>query len=152
MIIGANGGVCFQRRGSCHSLSLVLSADAKYASDPSEWLSWQDSFNDALFKVIQSHLGHFGLPGACSVTNKFGELIDYGSLLDPNKPFARAHPGIAAPFRAAHVRRNGLPTSHPYEKKTAKQTKYLKPKERNALALELAAAYREIVALLDGLL
>lgn len=133
-----------------HALSMLLSADAKYASDPSEWLSWQDSFNDALFKAMQSHLVRLGLPGACPVANKFGELIDYGVLLDSKKPFATTYPGIATPFRAAHARRNRLPSSHPYEKKTAKQTKYLKPKERNNVARDLAVAYREIIALLDG--
>jgi hypothetical protein len=133
-----------------HALSMLLSADAKYASDPSEWLSWQDSFNDALFKVMQGHLGRLGLPGASSVMNNFGELIDYGVLLDPNKAFATTYPAIATPFRVAHARRNRLPTNHPYEKKTAKQTKYLKPKERNDMARELAAAYREIIALLDS--
>jgi hypothetical protein len=133
-----------------HALSLLLSADAKYASDPSEWLSWQDSFNDALFKVMQGHLGRLGLPGACSVTNRFGELIDYGVLLDPNQVFARTYPGIATPFRSAHARRNRLPTNHPYEKKTAQQTTYLKPNERSLITGELAVAYREIIGLLDG--
>ena len=133
-----------------HALSMLLSADAKYASDPSEWLSWQDSFNDALFKAMQSHLVRLGLPGACSVTNRFGELIDYGVLLDPSKAFATTCPGIAAPFRAAHARRNRLPTNHPYEKKTAQRSTYLRPKERNDVARGLAAAYREIIALLDS--
>jgi hypothetical protein len=133
-----------------HAFSMLLSADAKFDSDPSEWLSWQDSFNDALFRALQGHMGRLTLSGACAITNTFGELIDYGSLLDPNKVFAANHPGIAVPFRAAHVRRNGLPTSHPYEKKTGKQTKYLKAKERTDLAHQLGSAYREIVSLLDA--
>jgi Reverse transcriptase (RNA-dependent DNA polymerase) len=133
-----------------HALSMLLSADTKYASDPSEWLSWQDSFNDALFKAMQGHLGRLGLPGACSVKNRLGQLIEYGSLLDPNQVFATAYPGIATALRNAHVRRNRLPTSHPYEKKTAKPCKYLKAKERSELAIELAGAYREILALLDS--
>jgi hypothetical protein len=133
-----------------HALSMLLSADAKFASDPSEWLSWQDSFNDALFRAMQGHLGRLGLPGACPVTNRFGELIDYGSLLDPNRAFAAAYPGIAVPFRVAHTRRNRVPTNHPYEKKTARRTEYLKRSERNDVARELAAAYSEIITLLDG--
>jgi hypothetical protein len=133
-----------------HALSMLLSADAKYTSDPSEWLSWQDSFNDALFKSTQGHLSRLGLPGACAVTNKYGELIDYGVLLDPNQAFGRGQPRIATSFRTAHARRNRLPTNHPYEKKTAKQTTYLKSRERNDIARDLAIAYREIRALLDG--
>jgi hypothetical protein len=137
-------------REYAHALSLLHSVDAKYASDPSEWLSWQDSFNDALFKAIQRQLNRLNLPGACSLTNKFGELIEYGVLLDAKKTFAMTYPGIAEPFRNAHARRNALPTSHPYEKKSAKQTKFLKPKERNELAQELEAAYSEVLALLDS--
>jgi hypothetical protein len=133
-----------------HGLSMLLSADAKYASDPSEWLSWQDSFNDALFKALQKHLSRLALPGACPLTNTYGELIDYGALLDPNKVFSRDQPAIATPFRIAHVRRNRLPTSHPYEKKTAKQTTYLKARERKELTPQLAVAYGQIITLLDN--
>lgn len=136
-------------REYAHALSLVHSADAKFTSDPSEWLSWQDSFNDALFKAIQIHLTRLGLAGTCPLKNKYGELIDYGALLNPAGAFAVAYPGIAIPFRSTHVRRNALPTSHPYEKKSAKQTKYLRPKERNDLAKGLEAAYREVTAVLD---
>jgi len=133
-----------------HALSMLLSADAKYDPNPSEWLSWHDSFNDALFRAMQGHLNRLALKGACSVTNKFGELIEYGILLDAKKVFSITYPGIAAPLRAAHLRRNKLPTSHPYEKKTAQQTTYLKAKERNKLAREMATAYGEIIVLLDG--
>lgn len=133
-----------------HALSMLLSADAKYDSDPSEWLSWQDSFNDALFRAAQAHMGRLQLLGACPLANRFGELIDYGVLLDPNQAFATARPGIATPFRVAHARRNCLPTNHPYEKKTARQTKYLKRQERARITKELGPAYRDIVALLDG--
>jgi len=133
-----------------HALSMLLSADAKFASTPSEWLSWQDSFNDALFKAVQRWLARLTLPGACALTNKYGELIDYGVLLDARKTFAITYPEIAIPFREAHIRRNRLPTNHPYEKKTAKQTTYLRARERNDIAQKLAQAYREVIILLDS--
>jgi hypothetical protein len=133
-----------------HALSMLLSADAKYLPDPSEWLSWQDSFNDALFRAIQSHLNRLALPGACSLINRNGELIDYGVLLDLNRPFTTAYPNIGNHFRTAHTRRNHLPTSHPYDKKTAKRTHYLRPKERNELTEQLKAAYSHVITLLDG--
>ncbi len=43
-----------------HALSVLLSGEAKYESAPSEWLSWQDSFNDALFRATQRHLARLG--------------------------------------------------------------------------------------------
>lgn len=133
-----------------HALSVLLSGEAKYDSDPSEWLSWQDSFNDALFRATQRHLARLGFTGACPLTNTYGELIDYGSLLDANKVFARTYPNLATSLRLTHVRRNQLPSSHPYEKKTAKRTRFLKARERNEITGRLATAFREVVALLDG--
>jgi hypothetical protein len=136
-------------REFAHGLSLLLSAEAKYESDPSGWWSSQDSFNDALFKVVNQNMDSLALSGACSISNKFGELIDFGVLLDPKNKFSTLYPNIATPFREAHNRRNQLPSSHPYEKKTAKQTKFLKPSERNKIADRLAVAYAEITNLLD---
>ncbi len=133
-----------------HGLSLLLSSETKYESDPSGWLSSQDSFNDALFKALQLTMARLVLPGAQPVSNKYGELIDYGSLLDPSKTFSATYPSIATPLREAHNRRNQLPSSHPYEKKTAKQTTFLKTSERNRLNRRLAGAYREVTALLDS--
>ena len=133
-----------------HALSVLLSGEAKFASDSSEWLSWQDSFNDAMFRATQRHLARLGMAGACALTNTYGELIDYGSLLDPNKIFAKTFPNLATRLRDAHVRRNQLPSSHPYEKKTAKRTRFLTSRERNEIAKKLADAYQEIVNLLDG--
>lgn len=133
-----------------HALSVLLSGEAKYDSDPSEWLSWQDSFNDALFRATQRHLLRLAMPGACALTNIHGELIDYGALLDANKAFATTYPNLATHLRIAHVRRNQLPSSHPYEKKTAKRTRFLKPREQNDIARKLAAAYQEIRVLLDS--
>jgi hypothetical protein len=133
-----------------HALQLLLSAEAKYLSDRSEWLSWQNSFNDAAFRAVQNHLQRLALQGACSTTNKYGELISFGSLLDPQKPFARTYPAIATPLRIANERRNRIPTSHPYETKTGAPTQYLKARERDDLARQLAVAYEEVIDLLNN--
>ncbi len=132
-----------------HALQLLLSAEAKYDADRSEWLSWQNSFNDAMFRALQGSMARAGLSGSCSVKNKHGELIDFGSLVDPQKPFSLAFPNIATPFRLANSRRNSIPANHPYEKRTGVQTKYLQKREREQHTRSLATAYREIVALLD---
>ena len=132
-----------------HALQLLLSAEAKYDPDRSGWLSWQNSFNDAMFHACQRIIVTAGLPGSCSVKDKHGELIAFGSLLDANKPFSRAFPNVATPFRLANDRRNSVPSSHPYERKTGVQTKYLKVKERAQHTRRLAMAYRAIMDFLD---
>ena len=46
-----------------------------------------------------------------------------------------------------NTRRNHLPVSHPYEKKTAAQSRYLTAPERNDFVARLRTAYADIVAL-----
>jgi hypothetical protein len=132
-----------------HTLQLLLSADAKYDSDKSGWLGWQNSFNDAMFRAIQAHILAAGLPGYCSLVDRNGRQIKFGVLLDPNNVFARIYPRVATPLRLANDRRNRIPASHPYDEKTGLPTKYLKQSERDKLATALTAAYQELINLLD---
>jgi len=81
-----------------------------------------------------------GLPGP-------GQLVEYGVSLDANNRFSRAHASIAAAFRTMNTRRNRLPGSHPYEKKSAAQTKYLTAQERNQFIAALRGAYADFLAL-----
>ena len=132
-----------------HALQLLLSADARYDSDKSGWLGWQNSFNDAMFRAIQPHVLASGLPGHALLTGRNGQQIDFGVLLDPNQIFPRTYPDIATPLRLANERRNKIPASHPYDKKTGLPTKYLRRSERDNLATGLTDAYRNVVNLLD---
>ena len=132
-----------------HALQLLLSAEAKYDSDKSGWLGWQNSFNDAMFRAIQHQMLRAGLPGHASLVARNGQQIDFGVLLDPNQVFPRSYPDIATPLRIANDRRNKIPGSHPYDKKTGLPTKYLRRGERDNLTAALTGAYKHVMNLLD---
>ena len=51
-------------------------------------------------------------------------------------------------FRDMNARRNRLPLSHPYEKKTLAQSRHLKVQERNQFVARLRTAYADVVALM----
>jgi len=74
--------------------------------------------------------------------------VDFGVTLNATGPFSRNYPTIGDCFREMNTRRNHLPVSHPYEKKTAAQSKYLKAQERNRLVAKLRAAYADLVLLM----
>lgn len=107
----------------------------------------QNSFHDA---VVRRLLPLLNPP--VGVTNKHGELIDLGVLLQPNAPFDRAHPVIAGAFKGFNDRRNGLPGAHPYAKKSGKRTAFLKLGEQRQYANSAANAYAQLIVLLDTLI
>jgi retron-type reverse transcriptase len=128
-----------------HALELVLSADVKYLPDRSGWLSFQNSFNDAVFRAFQAYLAAKDLPGAMQMLNTKGKLHTFGLLLDMSAAFANAHPLLAACLREGNDRRNTIPASHPFETKGGKKTKPLQVKERNSLKTRFSTAYAEII-------
>jgi len=133
-----------------HALNLLLNADSKFLSDRSGWLASQNSFNDAVFRAFQQYLGQNALPGAMPLADAKGKLRTFGQLLDANAAFARQFPNIATPLRATNDRRNCIPDSHPFETKGGRQTKHLRARERDALKLQLASAYGEMMDFLDA--
>jgi hypothetical protein len=128
-----------------YALQLLSQADPVFDSGRSHWLSYQNSFNHALFIALQKHLNRKGLPGAVKTHTKGGELIAFGTLVDAAQPFAKAYPVIANAFRAVNARRNAIPGSHPYEKKGGARTHHLKKGEQNQLVKKLSLAYTEII-------
>jgi hypothetical protein len=102
-----------------------------------------------MFRAIQPHILAAGLAGHASLINRNGQQIDFGVLLDPNQVFPRIYPDIATPLRMANDRRNKIPASHPYDKKTGLPTKYLRRSERDNLATVLTGAYQHVMNLLD---
>ena len=66
-------------------------------------------------------------------------------MLAPSGQFSRNCPNVADCFREMNSRRNNLPVSHPYEKKTAVQSKYLNSQERNRFVGLLRRAYANFV-------
>lgn len=131
-----------------HALGLLKQAEAAFASGRSFWLACQNSFNQTVFLALQRHLAATGHPAACKTVAKNGELVDFGVTLDANGPFSTNCPTIGDCFRDMNTRRNHLPVSHPYEKKTAAQSQHLKPKESNQFVAELRKAYADFVTLM----
>ena len=131
-----------------HALGLLKQAEAAFSVGRSFWLACQNSFNQTVFLALQRHLGATGHPAACTTVNKKGQLVDFGTTLDANGPFSRNLPRIGDCFRDMNTRRNHLPVSHPYEKKTAAQSQHLKARERNRFVARLRIAYADFVALM----
>jgi len=131
-----------------HGLGLLKQAEAAFNSGPSFWLATQNSFNHTIFLALQRHLSTIGHSATCTTIGRNNQLIDFGVMLEPNGPFSRQYPVLSDCFREMNDRRNHLPVSHPYEKKTAARCKYLKAQERNRFVNRLCAAYPEFVALM----
>ena len=98
--------------------------------------------------ALQRHLGATGHPAACTTIDKKGSLVDFGLTLDANGSFSKNCPMIGDCFRDMNARRNRLPLSHPYEKKTSAQSRHLKAQERNQFVARLRTAYADVVALM----
>ena len=131
-----------------HALGLLKQAEAAFAGGLSFWLACQNSFNQVVFLSLQRHLAATTHPAACTTINRSGELVNFGSTLDANGPFSKNCPTIGDCFRDMNTRRNRLPVSHPYEKKTAAQSRHLKAQERNRFVVQLRKAYADLVTLM----
>jgi len=131
-----------------HALGLLKQAEATFAGGRSYWLACQNSFNQAIFLALQRHLASIGHVAACTTISKNAQLVDFGVTLDANGPFSKNCPSIGACFREMNDRRNHLPVSHPYEKKTAVACKHLKAQERNRFVALLRTAYEDFQALM----
>ena len=117
----------------------------KYLPDRSGWLSFQNSFNDAMFRAFQAYLAAKGLPGAVPTSDAKGKLFTFGQLLGATGAFAQAHTNLAAALKHGNDRRNILPASHPFETKGGKKTKTLRVKERNNLRTKFGTAYVDVI-------
>ena len=131
-----------------HALGLLKQAEAAFAGGRSFWLMCQNSFNQTVFLALQRHFAARGHRAACTTVDKNGQLVDFGATLDANGPFSRNCPTIGACFREMNARRNRLPVSHPYEKKTTAQTAHLQAQERNRFVGRLRTAYADLVGLM----
>ncbi len=127
-----------------HAQGLLKRADAAFFSGRSAWLSHHNSFNNLVFLAIQEHLHSTGDAGACATRSHTGERLAFGVMLDPNKPFSKYHPVIAACFRDMNARRNRLPGEHPYDKRSGLRATYLTAQERNKFVNQLRSAFSEI--------
>lgn len=126
-----------------HNLSLLVSAESAFEMNRSEWLNYQNSFNHALFWALQDHLKKAGSPGATRATDR----SIFGNLVEAPQPFAKAHPQIAKAFEKVNRRRNRLPSSHPYDKKSGKPCRHLSRTEQSKLVKLLKRAFADILAI-----
>ncbi len=131
-----------------HALGLLKQAEAAFDGGRSFWLACQNSFNQTVFLALQGHLATTGHPAACTTVNRRGQLVDFDVTLDAKGVFSTHCPTIGGCFRDMNTRRNHLPVSHPYEKKTAAQSRYLRAQERNRFIARLHTAYADFVALM----
>ena len=131
-----------------HALGLLKQAEAAFDGGRSFWLACQNSFNQTVFLALQRHLAATGHPAACTTVNRNRQLVDYGVTLEPNGPFSKNCPTIGDCFRVMNARRNHLPVSHPYEKKTAAQSRHLTAQERNQFVARMRTAYADLVTLM----
>jgi hypothetical protein len=131
-----------------HALGLLKQADAAFNAGMSYWLASQNSFHHAIFLALQRHLNATSHAAACTILSRDGKLVDFGVMLDTGGPFSKACPNVADCFREMNTRRNHLPVSHPYDKKSAKPSKHLAAQERNRFRRDLRGALTEFVGLM----
>jgi hypothetical protein len=131
-----------------HALGLLKQAEAAFAGGRSFWLACQNSFNQTVFLALQRHFAATGHAAACKIIDKNGQLVDFGVTLNVNGPFSKNCPTIGDCFRDMNTRRNHIPVSHPYEKKTAAKSQHLKTQERNRYVALLRRAYADLVTLM----
>ncbi len=131
-----------------HCLGLLKQAEAAFSGGMSYWLASQNSFHHAIFIALQKHFAATGHAGATTLVGRDGKLVDFGVMLAETGPFSTNCALIAGCFRDMNSRRNHLPISHPYDKKTQVRTKHLTAQERTRFVKRLRAVYPAFEALL----
>jgi len=132
-----------------HALSILKQGDSLFDSGRSDWLKYQNSFNDALFKALQKYLHKNKMGGVAKLVGRNGKPVKYGVLLDAKQIFALTYLSIADGLRICNDRRNNLPGSHPYKESGAK-TNWLTKPEQHKLVTELKVVYEEIIKVVDS--
>lgn len=129
-----------------HANKMIFLADTAFKIERNAWVNYTDSFNEILLRKFISLL-EVKRSGEKwpQITNRHGENIDFGVLMDKNNLLSKKFPGILDGFRLFHERRNKTPSSHPYEKKTKKQTSIINNKEQKGLQKTLMKSYQELV-------
>ncbi len=127
-----------------HACQLLAQAVPVFNTGRSIWLIHQNSFNHAVFLAFQRCLHERYLPGQVNLTNRNGEMISFGNMLQKGNPFSRTYPPIADAFRGINARRNTVPQAHPYATKGGGRTIPLKAGEQKALARKLRLSFIEL--------
>lgn len=125
-------------------------ADLYFDSHLSSWLNYQDAFNEIVFRAFQDFLAKKGAPGTIAHFKPNGERIDYGHLLG-NPIFKSAYCDLQDDLHKVHKRRNSVPSTHPYDKKTGNKARPLKKSEQKTLKLYLDDAFNQIIKITEAL-
>jgi reverse transcriptase-like protein len=133
-----------------HGLQQLTQAEKLFYMGRSQWLNYQNSFNNTLFLALQAHLNKLGHAGACKTRDKNGKLIKFGSMLAVPHPFPVAYPVIADGLKRTNDRRNKLDSSHPYDEKTGTRNNPLSKREQSDLVNALSRSYVAIHGLKLG--
>ena len=133
-----------------HAHTQLRFADIYFDSHLSTWLNYQDPFNEIVFRAFQEFLAKRSAIGAIALVNKKGERIDYGVLLE-NQTLKSNYPNLQDDLNKTHKRRNSLPGSHPYDKRTGDKSRPLKKKEQAILKVYLDDAYNEIIKIVEAI-
>ena len=132
-----------------HAYAQLKFADKYFDAHFSSWLSYQDTFNEIVFRAFQSLLRVNNINGWISLS-KGGKLKDYGGLLY-NQTFKNAFPLMQAELNEVHKRRNRLPNVHPYDKRTGKKAIPLRRREQTTLIPSVEDAINEIIDVAENL-
>jgi len=135
-----------------HALSILNEAENAYDQSRSNWIQYQNSFNEIVVRHFINELVAQALPGRIKTVNVNKQLISIGNLVATNAPLTRAHPNIANPLRNLNQRRNRVPASHSYSLKGGAPSKHLTKPEQRMLHAGLSNAYTELVAVLSAIL
>lgn len=135
-----------------HAVQILTISSHAFSNNPSEWLSYQNSFNDLLVRKVIGVLAASGSPHVVKIVDGKGHLVKFGSLVQSGGAFDAGFPTITLGMREANQRRNKIPGSHPYDEKGGAQNRFLKKPEQRVLVGRLKNAYGEIVRVLDPLL
>ena len=127
------------------ALARLKEAEEQFSGVLHYWLTQQNLFNEVVFCALQLHLSKIGHKAACKATDKNGNRVKYGVMLDKQSSFSKNYPTIADSFRKVHSRRNDV--AHPNNRKN-KKTADVRSSERNKLVSNLCRAYADFVELM----
>lgn len=135
-----------------HAVQILTIAQRAFAISPSEWLSYQNSFNDMLVRKVIDALANTGNPNVVRTVDVNGRLVKFGNIVQSGNRFDRAFPSITLGFREANQRRNKIPGSHPYDERGGAHNRFLTKAEQTALVPKLQTSYNDIVRVLGGVI
>jgi hypothetical protein len=133
--------------------SLLFLANAAFNSGRTNWLAYQNSFNHLLYTNLNNWLQTLSFAGYENPTFFRGGRLrhkDYGTLVASGSLLDHAYPALSLALREANRRRNVLPSSHPYDRRSGGKAQHLTAIEQKALVGHLKRGYLQLITILDA--